>query len=135
ARSASQNTDMTPAVLVGAVLSAAITLPLSWPLQATVHDIGWLSLLGLVQLAIPCMLAVAAGKVLRAPEAALLGLLEVVFGVSWAWLGTSERPSVAVAGGGALVLIALAGNELLALRASRQSTAAPTTSGDNAQLS
>jgi drug/metabolite transporter (DMT)-like permease len=46
----------------------------------------------------------------------LLGLLEVVFGVAWAWLGAGESPSAAVLGGGTLVLLALAGNELLGLR-------------------
>ena len=46
----------------------------------------------------------------------LLGLLEVVFGVLWVWLGTEEAPSMAVLGGGALVLGALAANEALALR-------------------
>jgi drug/metabolite transporter (DMT)-like permease len=94
-------------------------LPLAWPLQATPHDVGWLALLGVVQLAIPCLLAVAAARVLSGPEISLLALLEVVFGVAWAWLGAGETPSVAVLGGGALVLLALAGNELLALRRAR----------------
>ena len=42
---------------------------------------------------------------------ALLALLEVIFGVAWAWLGANEAPSVPVLGGGALVLAALAGNK------------------------
>ena len=108
--------DMLPAVLIGAVLSALITLPLAWPLQASAHDIAWLGLLGLVQLAIPCLIAVIASRSLSAPEASLLSLLEVVFGVLWAWLGAGEAPSVAVLGGGALVLAALVLNEALALR-------------------
>ncbi|MDH5330301.1 MAG: permease, partial [Aquincola sp.] len=49
----------------------------------------------------------------------LLALLEVLFGVAWAWLGAGESPSAAVLSGGALVLLALAGNEVLALRARR----------------
>mgnify|MGYP001313635919 CR=1 FL=1 len=113
--------DMLPAVLIGAVLSALLTLPLAWPLAASSHDLGLLALLGVVQLAIPCLMAVSAARVLSAPEIALLGLLEVIFGVLWAWLGASEAPSVAVLGGGALVLAALAGNELLSLqKASRR---------------
>ncbi|HET9976972.1 MAG TPA: DMT family transporter [Burkholderiaceae bacterium] len=108
--------DMLPAVLIGALLSAAITLPLAWPLQASLHDIGWLSLLGVVQLAIPCLISVVVARTLAAPEISLLALLEVLFGVAWAWLGANETPSAAVLGGGALVLIALAGNEALALR-------------------
>jgi drug/metabolite transporter (DMT)-like permease len=112
--------DMLGAVLIGSLLSAAVTLPLALPLAlqhaASRHDLSLLALLGAVQLAIPCLMAVAAARVLSAPEIALLGLLEVVFGVLWAWLGANEAPSAAVLGGGALVLLALAGNELLALR-------------------
>jgi drug/metabolite transporter (DMT)-like permease len=109
-------TDMLPAVLIGALLSSAITLPLAWPLSASAHDIAWLSMLGAVQLAIPCLIVVAVARTLPAPEISLLALLEVVFGVAWAWLGAGEAPSAAVLGGGALVLLALAGNEALALR-------------------
>jgi drug/metabolite transporter (DMT)-like permease len=108
--------DMLSAVLIGALLSAAVTLPLAWPLAASAHDLSLLALLGVVQLAIPCLMAVAAARVLSGPEISLLGLLEVVFGVLWAWLGAGEAPSAAVLGGGALVLAALVGNELLGLR-------------------
>ncbi len=108
--------DMLPAVLLGALISAAVTLPLAWPMQATAHDIGWLALLGVVQLAIPCLLAVTAARWLSGPEIALLALLEVVFGVAWAWLGAGEAPAPATLAGGLLVLVALAGNEALALR-------------------
>jgi drug/metabolite transporter (DMT)-like permease len=60
---------------------------------------------------------------LPAPEISLLGLLEVLFGVAWAWLGAGEAPTAAVLGGGALVLIALAGNELLSLGSTRSAGA------------
>ena len=113
--------DMLPAVLVGALLSAAVTFPLAVPFAASAFDLGWLAMLGVVQLAIPCLLAVMVAQVLNAPEISLLGLLEVVFGVVWAWLGAGEQPSAAVIGGGLLVLGALAANETLALRASRRS--------------
>jgi drug/metabolite transporter (DMT)-like permease len=53
---------------------------------------------------------------LPAPEISLLALLEVIFGVAWAWLGAHEAPSASVLLGGGLVLAALVGNELLALR-------------------
>jgi drug/metabolite transporter (DMT)-like permease len=118
--------DMTLAVLIGATLSALLTLPLALPLRASGHDVGLLVMLGVVQLAIPCVLAVAVGKVLKAPEASLLGLLEILFGVAWTWMGSSEVPTPAVIGGGALVLVALAANEALALR-SRQALTTTTT--------
>lgn len=108
--------DMLAAVLIGATMSAAVTLPLAVPFAASPTDIGWLALLGVFQLAIPCLLAVAAARVLAGPEISLLGLLEVVFGVLWAWLGANEAPSVAVLGGGGLVLLALAGNEVIGWR-------------------
>jgi drug/metabolite transporter (DMT)-like permease len=99
--------DMWGAVLIGALLSAALTLPLAWPFAASIKDLSLLALLGVVQLAIPCLMAVAAARVLSGPEASLLSLLEVVFGVLWAWWGANEAPSLAVLGGGALVLAAL----------------------------
>lgn len=108
--------DFMPAVLIGALISALLTLPVAWPLAGSASDIAWLALLGVAQLALPCLLAVSAARVLSAPEIALLGLLEVVFGVLWAWLGAGEAPGAAVLGGGTLVLLALVANELLALR-------------------
>jgi drug/metabolite transporter (DMT)-like permease len=120
-RSTDSSPDMLPAVLIGALISAVVTLPLAWPLQASTHDVGLLSLLGVVQLAIPCLLAVRLTRVLPGPEIALLSLLEVVFGVAWAWLGAGERPSSAALQGGAVVLGALLINEAYALRARRWS--------------
>lgn len=105
--------DLVPAVLVGAVFSALATLPLAWPFQATGHDILLLALLGLFQLAIPCVLAVRCARVLKAPEMALLGLLEVIFGILLAWAGAGERPGSAVLTGGLLVVGALVLNEFL----------------------
>ncbi len=111
--------DMLPAVLIGAVLSAVAVLPLALPLQASAHDLGLLALLGIVQLSIPCLLVVRLSRELLAPEIALLGLLEVVFGVAWAWLGANETPPPSSLVGGALVLVALIGNEAVALHQSR----------------
>ncbi|MBV7541858.1 DMT family transporter [Acidovorax sp. sic0104] len=108
--------DLVPAVLVGAVLSVLATLPLALPFQASAHDLWLLALLGVVQLAIPCVLAVRCGQVLKAPEIALLSLLEVIFGILLAWLGAGEEPGAAVLGGGALVIGALVFNELLGLK-------------------
>lgn len=117
ANSRGQNVDLVPAVLVGAVVSSLMTLPLAMPFQATGHDIGLLALLGLVQLAIPCTLAVVCARVLKAPEIALLALLEVIFGIVLAWAGANEVPSQTVLAGGALVIGALVGNELVGWRA------------------
>ena len=108
--------DLLPAVLIGAVLSALLTLPLALPFSGSAHDVAWLALLGVAQLAVPCLMAVAAARSLSAPEASLLSLLEIVFGVAWAWWAAHEAPAAHVLGGGLLVLGALAANEALALR-------------------
>jgi drug/metabolite transporter (DMT)-like permease len=110
------NVDLVPAVLVGAIISTAMTLPLAMPLRASGHDVALLALLGLVQLAIPCALSVVCARVLKAPEIALLASLEVIFGILLAWIGAHEVPSQAVLAGGALVLGALVTNELVGWR-------------------
>ncbi|AEG93055.1 Candidate transporter [Ramlibacter tataouinensis TTB310] len=109
-----EDVDLVPAVLIGAVLSSLATLPLAWPFEATGRDVGLLALLGLVQLAIPCSLAVVCARVLKAPEISLLALLEVIFGILLAWVGAGEAPGPTVLAGGTLVIGALVANELLA---------------------
>ncbi|MDB5741829.1 MAG: protein of unknown function transrane [Polaromonas sp.] len=115
-RAHGQKIDLVPSVLVGAVISTLATLPLAFPFAATAHDVGLLAVLGLFQLAIPCVLAVICAGVLKAPEVALLALLEVIFGILLAWVGAGEVPGPSVLTGGALVIGALVVNELIGWR-------------------
>ncbi|UUZ68350.1 DMT family transporter [Polaromonas sp. P2-4] len=115
-RAHGKNIDLVPAVLLGAVISSLATLPLAFPFAATPHDMALLGLLGLVQLAIPCVLSVMCAGVLKAPEVALLALLEVIFGILLAWFGAGEVPGASVLTGGALVIGALVVNELIGWR-------------------
>jgi drug/metabolite transporter (DMT)-like permease len=110
-QNSAQPQDFMPAVWVGALLSCAYTAPLAWPTVASSSDIAWLAALGLFQLAVPCLLAVRAAQVLPSHEVALLALLEVLFGIAWAWWGAGEEPGLNVLVGGGLVLCALAWNE------------------------
>lgn len=105
--------DLAPAVLIGAAISCVLTLPLAMPMQASTADLTILAVLGLVQLALPCMLMVRAARHLSAHEIALISLLEVVLGPLWAWLGAGEAIAIATLQGGAVVLGALVLNELL----------------------
>jgi len=121
-RAVATDLDLRPAVMVGGAISCLIALPLALPLQASAKDVALLAFLGVFQLALPCMLLVMASRVLLAPEMALIGLLEVVLGPLWAWLGAGETPARATLAGGLIVLGALVGNELVTvarLRASR----------------
>ena len=108
--------DLIPAVLIGAVFSSLLTLPLALPFQASMHDLALLASLGVVQLAIPSALAVLCASVLKAPEVSLLGLLEVIFGILLAWVGANEVPGANVLLGGALVIGALVTNEVIGWR-------------------
>jgi drug/metabolite transporter (DMT)-like permease len=112
-RTHGSDVDLVPAVLIGAVISTLVALPLSLPLVATPRDMLLLGGLGLMQLAIPCVLAVLCARVLKAPEMSLLALLEVVFGILLAWVGAGEVPGGNVLWGGSLVIAALVVNELL----------------------
>lgn len=105
--------DLVPSVLLGAIFSTLLTLPLAMPFQASAHDVGLLATLGLFQLAIPCVLSVICVRVLKAPEASLLCLLEIVFGIALAWWGANEAPQMSVLLGGSLVLGALLMNQWL----------------------
>jgi drug/metabolite transporter (DMT)-like permease len=111
-RKAGAHLDLMPAILLGAVLSVAASLPWALPFSAGARDLGVLAVLGVFQIGLPCMLLVLAARTLSAPEIALLGLLEVVLGPLWAWLGAGEVPGGATLAGGAIVLAALAGNEI-----------------------
>ena len=114
-RKHSANVDLVPAVMLGGAFSCLIALPLALPLSASPRDLALLAFLGVFQLGLPCMLLVMASRALLAPEMALLGLLEVVLGPLWAWLGAGETPAPSTLIGGVVVLAALAGNELAAL--------------------
>lgn len=113
---AGHGVDLIPAVFLGSVFSVLLMLPFAWPLQASLHDVSLLALLGVFQLGLPCMLMVTAAKSLTAPEVSLLALLEVLLGPLWAWIGAGEVPATATLFGGAIVLAALVFNEMAGLR-------------------
>jgi len=108
--------DMLPAVALGAVISCLLMLPFVFPVQASGTDIVWMLALGVFQLGIPCSVIVMAAKYLAPQEAALLLLLEVVFGPIWVWIGVGEQPSGATLWGGTLVIAALVANEVMSMR-------------------
>ncbi|MFG6448299.1 DMT family transporter [Roseateles sp. BYS180W] len=127
ARAASASADepdtMLCALWMGALASAlftgAVMLFSRWSWSATPQDLLLLGGLGLFQLVLPCLLVVRLSRELPAPEIALLGLLEVVLGVLWAWWGAGEAPAAASLIGGGMVLAALAFNEAINIRAAR----------------
>ncbi len=116
-RASAAKLDLIPAVMLGGALSCLIALPFALPFTATPRDLALLAFLGVFQLGVPCMFLVLASRALLAPEIALLGLLEVVLGPLWAWLGAGEVPAGSTLLGGMIVLAALALNEVPTLAA------------------
>ena len=104
-RASSATVDLRPAVMLGGALSCLVAAPLAFPMQATGKDIA---LLG------------------------LLGLLEVLLGPLWAWLGAGETPARATLVGGAIVLGALVLNELAAFQERAPGAASAPSSADRA---
>lgn len=111
-----QKVDFIAPIFIGAVISAAITLPLALPFQSSGKDVVILGALGVFQLGIPCALCVIAAKHLPAPELSLLTLLETIFGIAWVALFTTEAITAPTLIGGGLVIGALMVNELSQLR-------------------
>ena len=118
-RAAAGRLDLVPALVLGGAMACAISLPFALPFSATPRDLALLAFLGLFQLGLPCVLVVIASRSLLAPEIALLGLLEVLLGPLWAWLGAGEIPAHATLAGGAIVVLALISNELAGIRPAR----------------
>jgi len=115
-RAAAAKLDLVPAIMLGGALSCLIALPFALPFSSTPRDLALLAFLGFFQLALPCMFLVLASRALLAPEIALLGLLEVVLGPLWAWLGAGEVPAQSTVLGGIVVLGALVANEVYTAR-------------------
>ena len=111
-RASAAQLDLVTAVMLGGAISCLIALPFALPFDATGRDIALLAFLGFFQLGLPCMFLVLASRALLAPEIALLGLLEVVLGPLWVWLGAGEEPAASTLVGGMVVLAALAANEI-----------------------
>ncbi len=129
-RRAGSMVSMQPALMIGAALSAAVVVGFATPFAVDSHDLGWLAFLGIFQLAVPGLLAVWAAQRLAPAETGLLGLLEVIFGTGWAWLGAGERPAASTLIGGFLILVALVGNEALGWRQARHQFGKPVSDGD-----
>ena len=69
--------------------------------------------MGVVQLAIGCILFVRATPHLTAAEISLIGLLESILAPLWVWWGVGERPSDLALVGGLIVIASLLMNEWL----------------------
>ena len=108
--------NMIPAMVVGNLMTALISLPFVGTLSVTAMDALWLGLLGIVVMPVGAALITTGPRYLPAPEVSLILLLETVVGPFWVWLALGEVPSERAFLGGAIVIAALVGHAIAALR-------------------
>lgn len=108
--------DLMPSVLLAGIFSTLVALPFALPLAVSVADLGLISVMGVLQLAIGLLLMMAAVPYLASAEIGLLSILEIVFGTLSVWLFVGERPSQVALVGGGMVIAALIVNEIAGLR-------------------
>ena len=106
--------DMLPQVMIAGVVSLVVAYALAPPFAASARDLGFLALMGCIQLGTGCLLATAASRSLSATELGLLALLEPILGPLWVWALLGEAPGRAALVGGAIVLAAVVANEAFA---------------------
>lgn len=120
-RRAHASTDLLPTVLFATVWTTALAGLVAGPFRTSGHDIAVLLAMGCFQLGTGCLLMTAASRHLKAAEVGLMQMLESILAPLWVWLAFGEQPGSAALAGGAIVLAAVFGNEIVAagLRPSR----------------
>ncbi len=99
--------NMIPAIIVGGVISALISLPLADHVGATGLNLALIFLLGVIQLGCGAILYILGARHLQAAETTLIAMLESVLAPIWVWLLLDERPTPYGLAGGAIALAAV----------------------------
>jgi drug/metabolite transporter (DMT)-like permease len=108
---------VTPAAMIGALISAAVCWPLGAPLTVDAVQLGQLALFGLVNSAVGLAFFAWGSKKLPAIETALIGALDTPLAPLWVWLAFSETPGGNTLLGGSIVFFAVIIHILLSQRA------------------
>jgi drug/metabolite transporter (DMT)-like permease len=110
-----RHVNMIPAIALGSLITALVSLPFADPWSVGAMDALWLGLLGVLVMPVATVLIVTGPRYLPAPEVSLILLLEIILGPFWVWLALGEVPSQRAALGGAIVIAALAAHAVAAL--------------------
>jgi drug/metabolite transporter (DMT)-like permease len=102
-----RDVSMTPAVCLSQVLLVLVFGAFAEPSTVTRQDLGLFVLLGCGQMALGLALFTAGARLIPAPEAALISLLEIVLGPLWVWIALSEQPPLLTLAGGAVIILAV----------------------------
>jgi drug/metabolite transporter (DMT)-like permease len=105
-----RDVGMAPSIWLAGVISGLVALPFAQPENVSWAQLPWLLALSPGQLAGGLLLYMASLRRIPAGRAALLGLLELVFGPVWVWLFDGEKPDDLTLIGGTIVIVAAAAN-------------------------
>lgn len=110
--------DMMTTLCLGGFFAALAAAGLAEDWSITRHDLAVTAVMGTVQVSLGSMLMTYGSRHVPAAELTLFSLVEVVLGSIWVWLVIDEVPAPMTLVGGAMVLVAIAGNGVAGIRAS-----------------
>jgi drug/metabolite transporter (DMT)-like permease len=99
--------SMAPATCLSQVLVLAVFAPFAQVSEMGGANLGYLALLGVVQMGLGLFFLSLGARLIPAAEAALITQLENVLGPLWVWLAGIERPPAATIAGGVIVICAV----------------------------
>src|SRR6185436_1108706 len=104
--------EMMPGIALGGLLVFTFVAVFVGLPPIPLWQVGLLSLMGLVQLALPLILFAAGAKHVPVVPAMLIALADVVLNPFWVWLVHGEQPPSGTIAGGVLILSAIVGATL-----------------------
>jgi drug/metabolite transporter, DME family len=105
-----RDVPMLEAAALSGILAAIIAFPMADPFTATLSEIGWLALFGLVTQGGGLGIYTMGARRLPSAQAALLSASEVPMSPLWVWIFFQEVPAQETFVGGGLVLAAILWN-------------------------
>ncbi len=114
--------SMAPATCLSQVLVFAVFAPFARVSEIGGGALGYLALMGVVQMGLALFFLSLGARLIPAADAALISQMENVLGPLWVWLAGIEHPSVPTLAGGVIVIGAVA---FQVTQTSRPPSAAP----------
>ena len=115
-----RHTDMTPAILVAALVTTAVSGVMALAggagLAAPVYDTGLAAAYGMLVIGAGIFLFTLGSKNVPSAELVLLSMTEVVLAPVWVWLAFAEVPSGPTLAGGLILLGSIAGQAIAGMR-------------------
>jgi drug/metabolite transporter (DMT)-like permease len=99
--------SMAPATCLSQLLVIACLAPFAHVSEMGGSNLGYLALMGIVQMGLALFFISMGARLLPAADVALIALLENILGPLWVWLAGVEHPSAAAIVGGLIVIVAV----------------------------